>query len=141
MDVFLAISIINGQPVFGKPIPEILSKVKIGGGIKILEPDEYITECQRAWWKGILLPALAKDTGDSEEYWETKLKLQVMPDEFAPFMIAYGKQVFPCVPSITKLSMRKMSMLIKKSVQHLREDPEYDGRFQWVVEPIKELKK
>lgn len=99
------------------------------------------TERQTAWWKGILLPALAKDTGDSKEYWETKLKLAVLPDDFTPFYIPIGKQVFPIVPSITKLSCKKMTELIQGAVSHLRETPEYGDQFQWVTLPDSELRR
>ena len=36
------ISIIDGQPTFDKPLPEILRELVVGGGVKILTPLEYI---------------------------------------------------------------------------------------------------
>ena len=126
---------IDGQPTFEVQLDLILAECKMGGGLKVLSPDEYNTEQQRAWWKGVFLPAVADCTGDSEQYWEAKLKLEVLPDEFAPFYIPLGKQVSPVIPSITILSKNKMSKLIKGSIQHLREDPKYGDTFQWVTEP------
>jgi hypothetical protein len=141
MSTYQVINIIDGQPTFTKPMSEILSEVKMGGGIKILDPDDYITEQQRAWFKGVLLRDLSKDTGDSREYWETRLKLAVLPDDFVPFYIPIGKQVFPVLPSITKLSMRKMNMLIEGSVAHLRDGNIYGDRFLWVTLPDSTLRK
>ena len=104
-------------------------------GLRVMSEAEYITHKQIAWWKGILLPALAKDSGDSVGYWETKLKLAVLPDDFAPYYVPLGKQVFPIIPSITKLSIKKMNILIEGSV-----DKCHDWGFEWVTLPDKELR-
>jgi len=139
MPEYRVVSIIDNQPTFTKPLTAILGDLQVGGGIKTLSPLEYITAQQRAWFKGILLPALAKDTGDSVEYWETQLKLAVLPDDFRLTAIAHGKRVIHTIPSITILGKRKMNQLIEGSVQHLRECPEYGDQFQWVTLPDKEL--
>ena len=47
------------------------------------EHREPITDQQIKWWKGVFLPPLAKDTGDTIDWWENKLKISVMPDKFA----------------------------------------------------------
>jgi len=130
------ISIIDGVPTFKKPLAEILAELKAGGALKTLSPLDYISNQQIAWWKGILLPALAKDSGDSVGYWETKLKLAVLPDEFAAYYVPMGKQIFPIIPSITILSKKKMNVLIKGSV-----DKCHDWGFVWVTEPDKEKRK
>ena len=129
-------SIIDGEPTFEKPLAEILAELKLGGALKTMTPFEYITNQQIAWWKGILLPALAKDSGDSVGYWETKLKLAVLPDDFAPFYVPLGKQIFPIIPSITKLSKKKMNVLIEGSVDKCQE-----WGFVWVTLPDKEKRK
>ena len=129
-------SIIDGEPTFKKPLSEILAELKQGGALKTLTPIECITDQQRAWFKGILLPALAKDSGDSVGYWETKLKLAVLPDEFAPFYVPIGKQIFPVIPSITILSKKKMNILIEGSVGKC-----HDWGFDWVTLPDKEKRK
>ncbi len=136
MPTYQVQSIINGEPTFEKPLKTILEDLKLGGGIKTLTPLEYITDRQRAWFKGVLLPALAKDTGDSVGYWETRLKLAVLPDDFQPFYVPMGKQIFPVIPSITKLSKKKMNMLIEGSVEQCHE-----WGFLWVTLPDKDLKK
>jgi hypothetical protein len=68
--------IIDGQPCFEKPLDEILSECEVGGGIKILSPLEYITDRQRAWYKGVCLPFLAKQSGDANatEWWDSEVK-------------------------------------------------------------------
>jgi len=104
-------------------------------GVVVLSEAEYITHRQIAWWKGILLPALAKDSGDSAGYWETRLKLAVLPDDFDPYYVALGKQVFPIIPSITKLSKKKMNVLIEGSV-----DKCHDWGFDWVTLPNEDLR-
>ena len=129
-------SMVDGQPTFEKPLQEILSELEYGGAIKLLSPAEYITTQQIAWWKGVLLPALAKDSGDSVGYWETKLKLAVLPDDFAPYYVPLRKQVFPIIPSITKLSKKKMNILIEGSV-----DKCHEWGFEWVTLPDEDLRK
>ena len=135
-NTYQVMSIVDGQPTFEKPLQLILAGLERGGAIRLLSPADYVTHRQVAWWKGILLPALAKDSGDSVGYWETKLKLAVLPDDFAPYYVPLGKQVFPIIPSITKLSKKKMNMLIEGSVQQLNE-----WGFLWVTLPDESLRK
>lgn len=136
MPTYEVISMIDGEPTFKKPLKEILAELTVGGALKTLSPLEYITDRQRRWFKGVLLPALANDSGDSVMYWETKLKLAVMPDQFQPQFIAYGKQVFSFVPSITILSKRGMNLLIEGSV-----DKCHEWGFLWVTLPDPDLRK
>ena len=96
---------------------------------------------QRKWWKGVLLPALAKDTGDSIEYWEAVLKLAVMPDDFQFITVMVCNQKITYLPSITILGQKKMNEMVKGAVAHLREEKIYHGKFLWVSEPRKELRK
>lgn len=136
MPTFQVISIIDGKPTFKKPLESIVSDLKVGGGIKLLTQAEYITGQQIAWFKGVLLKSLSDDTGNSVAYWETKLKLAVLPDDFQPVYIPLGKQVFPVVPSITILGVRKMNLLIEGSVEKCHE-----WGFDWVTLPDSELRK
>ena len=134
------IDIVNGKPVFKATREEIWSECKKGGAFKILSPAELITEGQRNWWKGILLKKLAEDTGDSVQYWESTLKLEVMPDVFALHYIPHGKQVIGIIPPITILSMKKMNELMEGSVAHLHET-KYGDKFLWVTMPDADLRK
>lgn len=107
-----------------------------------------LSEGQRNWWKGILLPALVKDTGDSLEFWETTLKLAVLPDDFKPIATVIDGIGYTYIPSITTIGINKMNIMVEGSVAHLRgekyahlkKDDKYGDHFQWVTLPDK-LKK
>ncbi len=132
--IFKAISVIDGWPTFEIKTDEILAKVKFGGGIEILDPATFITRQQVKWWKGVLLPALANDSGHSKGWWELKLKLTVLPDEFTPEVIPTksGEKIW-IYPSITSLSRNKMGELIEGAVGVC-----HGWGFSWVTLPDKE---
>lgn len=96
---------------------------------------------QRKWWKGVLLPSLSKATGDSVAYWENKLKLNVMPDEYQPIITQVDNAVYVHLESITKLGAKKMNEMVEGSVAHLRDDQIYGDTFQWVTLPDKTKRK
>ena len=68
--------IIDGQPTFEKPLASILSELKVGGALRTLSAVEYITDRQRAWYKGIALRDLVKydENGESKDWWDTRVK-------------------------------------------------------------------
>ena len=99
------------------------------------------SEQQRKWWKGVLLPALAKDTGDSLASWETRLKLAVLPDDFQPEVACIDGIDYTYIPSIAGLSIKKMNLMVEGSVAHLRDENIYGDHFHWVTLPDKELRK
>lgn len=103
--------------------------------------DKEWSEQQRKWWKGVLLPALAEDTGDSIAYWENKLKLSVMPEDFQPITIIVDGSLFTYLPSITTLGIKKMNLMVEGSVAHLRDESVYGDKFHWVTLPDKTLRK
>lgn len=72
--IYKAIDIIDGLPTFEKPLNEILSEVKRNGGIKTLDPLEFITAQQRRWYKGICLRGLSEWNGDTVDEWDLQLK-------------------------------------------------------------------
>jgi hypothetical protein len=74
MKTFQIISIIDGQPTFNDPLREILAHCRHGGAIKIMDPVEYITDRQRAWYNGPCLTGLSQWSGDSREHWDRILK-------------------------------------------------------------------
>jgi hypothetical protein len=126
---------------FEKPIDMIGQEVKPGGAIQVLDADEYITEQQRRWWKGILLKSLSNDTGDSIHWWETYLKRTIMPDKFMPTPIASGKRVVNYVPSITILSKNQMTQMIKGSILELHDEEKHGDRFLGYTLPDKSKRK
>lgn len=134
--IIKCVSILEGQPYFDKPLSDLVGKCVPGSAIQLLTPDKYISSQQIRWFKGVLLPALSKDSGDSVEYWETLLKTSVMPDEFIPFYVPMGKQIFPVIPSINKLSIKKMNQLIEGSVAKCHE-----LGLTWVTLPDSDLRK
>ena len=63
---------------FEKPLKEILSELKPGGAIDILDPVKYVTAQQRKWYKGICLPWLVKhdENRESKAWWDMEVKKQ-----------------------------------------------------------------
>ena len=83
--------------------------------------EKEITNRQINWWKGVLLPALSKDNGDSVSKWETRLKMAVLPDEFEPEIVEVNGYALNCVPSVKKLSCKKTIQLVEGSVDKLHD--------------------
>ncbi|MFA5617299.1 MAG: hypothetical protein WDK95_10620 [Syntrophorhabdaceae bacterium] len=130
--------LINGEAAFDRPALDAelakheFARITVEGWSETKERSEQQTK----WWKGVLLPSLAADTGDTVTHWETVLKLSVMPDEFAPTFINSNGIDVAVIPSITKLSCRKMNLLIDGSVEWLQ-----NNGFDWVTLPCSELRK
>lgn len=95
-----------------------------------------LTEQQRKWWKGILLPALAEDSGNSKAWWESRLKLAVMPEDFKPEIVTINGDKVAYLPSVSILSCKKTNELIEGSVAKCHE-----WGFLWVTLPDSELRK
>lgn len=136
MKTLKVLSMIDGQPTFDKNITEFLNQCEPGSVIQLLTPEEYLGLQQIRWWKGVLLPALAKDTGDSIEQWETRIKLAVMPDDFKPEIYEIQGQLCARIPSITTLGKRKMNQMIEGAVAYCRDE----CGLLWVTLPDPELR-
>jgi hypothetical protein len=115
-----------------------------------MDADKELSYQQIRWFKGVLLPALAKDTGDSVTWWESELKLKILPDEFEPVVVVLDDGKHWVTPSIKTLSMEKMNFLITESVAYLRDESQlkqykrvkkFGNNFQWVYLPDKLKKK
>jgi len=78
MPTYRVKNIVDEQPTFEKKLSEILAELKVGGGLKILTPVEYITDQQRKWYKGVCLPSLVKndENGETAGWWDTEVKRQ-----------------------------------------------------------------
>ena len=137
MKTLKVVSIIEGEPMFDQPLPEFLRQCEVGGILQLLTANEYISLQQIRYWKGVLLPSLSKDTGDSIQHWETTIKLKVLPDDFQPEFYEIQGQLCARIPSITKLGMRKMNQLIEGAVAYCRDE----CGLTWVVLPAPELRK
>jgi hypothetical protein len=68
--------IIDDEPTFARPLSEILCLLRIGGALKVLDPREYITDRQRAWYKGVCLRHLVAndENGETMAWWDQKVK-------------------------------------------------------------------
>lgn len=128
--MYEVVSIVDDEPSFTVPLSLIWPEFQIGGALVVWSPEDFITERQRRWWKGILLPALVADSGDSVACWETRLKLAVLPEKFQPQTYKIDGHEYAIVPSITKLGKRDMMALIDGSIQYLHEQG-----FGWVTPP------
>ncbi len=93
------------------------------------------------WFKGVLLPALADDTGDSIAKWETMLKLNVDPDYFKPFVVEVNGMAVTILPSIKDMPMKRAIALVDGSVAHLHDKTIYGDKFLWVTLPDPKLRK
>ncbi len=76
--VYRVHNIIEGQPTFDVPLQLILDELKPGGALKVLSPSERVTDAQRRWYKGVLLPALVKadENGETLDWWDMEVKKQ-----------------------------------------------------------------
>ena len=64
-----------GQPPrFAETYGDIMMTVPPGGALRVLEPLEYYTHRQRAWYRGICLPGLSQWNGDTVSKWDERLK-------------------------------------------------------------------
>jgi hypothetical protein len=133
--ILKCVSMIDDKPLFDGKLDDLLDECVPGGALQYLSPKDYISYQQIRWFKGVLLPALSKDSGDSISWWETTLKLAVMPDEFAPKVVDIKGTKYSMIPSITKLSVKKMNQLIEGSVAYCHEIG-----LTWVVLPDVELR-
>ncbi len=103
--------------------------------------ERQISLQQIRWWKGVLLPALSKDNGDSVSQWETTLKLNVMPEEFEIETVKVHGIAVNYIPSITKLNIKKTNILVEGSVAWLHDAEIHGDRYTWVTLPDRELRR
>jgi len=71
-------SIIDDQPTFEVPLGEILAGLKADGALQVLSPDDFHTERQRKWYKGVCIPNLVKndENGETKAWWDLEVKRQ-----------------------------------------------------------------
>ena len=97
----------------------LLREAGPGGALVAYTALQAHTKRQRDWWKGILLPALSKDNGETKRQWETRLIATIFPADVTYTVI--NKQVFPVVKSIKAYGKKKMNILIEESVAKCHE--------------------
>jgi len=78
MPSYKVVSIVNEQPTFEKPLSYILDRCEVGGAIKYMSPRDYITDRQRAWYKGVAIPQAVKndENGETAGWWDDEIKRQ-----------------------------------------------------------------
>ncbi len=135
MKMYKVVTINDGMPGFPVPLSLIWPEFRLYGAMGVFTPAQFITNQQVRWWKGILLPALSNDSGDSKSWWEDTLKMAVLPDKFQPETYTINGQDFNHTPSITTLGKRNMIELIDGSIQHL-----HGIGFGWVTLPDASLR-
>jgi hypothetical protein len=126
--------IIDDQPCFEEPLADILAELQRGGALQTLTPLETHTTRQRAWFKGVLLPALSKDNGESKRWWEIKLIETIFPDDVE--YVNYNNRLFPVAQSISSYGKKKMATLIEESVAQC-----HTWGLTWVTLPDSEKRK
>ena len=150
--IYKTIGEFDGQPTFEKTVDQILADFKRQlllckrGDVLECKRKKYDSEKEMSlrqirWWKGVLLPALAKDNGESVSQWETRLKLNVMPDEFDIQTVKVHGVPVSYIPSVKILSIKKSNLLVEGSVAHLRDETVYGDKYQWVTLPDPNLRK
>ena len=120
----------NGEPCFSIPLKEILATLDLGWAIQILKPVEYMTLQQRRWFKGVLLPALSRDNGETVRWWQKKLVTAIFPED-----IEHEPDGTVVYPSIRDYGKKKMNTLIEESVSKCHE-----WGFLWVTLPDSDLR-
>jgi len=94
--------IIDEQPTFAKPLNEILAGCKKGGALKVLDPIEYLTDRQRAWYRGPCLRGLSDWNGDTIDEWDLRLKAECNGVELLKTEVIYLGVGMTC----TRLTIR-----------------------------------
>lgn len=147
---YTPISIIDGIPTFEhvpavyiQTFTEDLFSVKMGQIMvtEIMTEAKALSVRQIRWWKGVLLPGLSKQTGDTVLCWENRLKTAVMPDDFQPTTHVINGVNHATIPSISSLSMKKTNLLIEGTVEYLHDPKKCGDQFTWVTLPDPELRK
>lgn len=120
MPTYPVIGIKNGEPVFDKPLSEILVEVKFGGALRTLTPLEYITDRQRRWYKGVCLRDLVKndENGETKAWWDLEVKskcngLAYLKKEGIDFELKLGDEVTRVtIGRLTTKSVGKKNMTL-----------------------------
>lgn len=147
---YTPVSVEDGTPTFAgyfggyvDTFDEELRTLKMGQIMvtEIMTEAKLLSVQQIRWWKGVLLPALSSQTGDTVLCWENRLKTAVMPDDFQPTTHVINGVNHATIPSISSLSMKKTNLLIEGTVEHLHDPKIYGNQFTWVSLPDSELRK
>lgn len=81
--------------------------------VRVLDADEYHTDRQRRWYKGVCLRGLSDWNGDTEGEWDTRLKILCGAELLKLSELEYNGNTVLIPASITTLSKKKMTQFIE----------------------------
>ena len=81
--------------------------------IKVLNEDEYHTDRQRRWYKGICLRELSDWNGDTVDEWDYRLKVECGAEICRMLRFQYGEMIYWRPESITSKSKKQMTQFIE----------------------------
>lgn len=81
--------------------------------IKVMNEDEWMTDRQRRWYKGICLKGLSDWNGDTEDEWDYRLKVECGSEIFKVLKFEYEGMVYWRPESITVKSKKQMTEFIE----------------------------
>lgn len=81
--------------------------------IKVMNEDEWITDRQRRWYKGVCLKELSDWNGDTVDEWDYRLKVECGAEIFKMLKFQYGDMVYWRPESITSKRKKQMNQFIE----------------------------
>ena len=81
--------------------------------IKVMNEDEWMTDRQRRWYKGVCLKGLSEWNGETVDEWDYRLKVECGSEIFAMLKFLYGDMVYWRPESITTKSKKQMTAFIE----------------------------
>lgn len=82
-------------------------------GISVFSWDEYITDRQRRWYKGVCLKGLSEWNGDTVDEWDYRLKIECGSEIFKVIKYQYGDMVYWKPESIANKTKKQMTEFIE----------------------------
>ena len=82
-------------------------------GISVFSWDEYITDRQRRWYKGVCLKGLSDWNGDTVDEWDYRLKIECGSEIFKVIKYQYDEHVYWRPESITHKTKKQMTQFIE----------------------------
>lgn len=96
--------------------------------IKVMNENDYITDRQRRWYKGICLKELSDWNGDTVDEWDYRLKVECGAEIFTMLSFEYGGMKYWRPESITSKSKKQMTQFIENILSKAITD-------DWPVDP------
>lgn len=81
--------------------------------IKVMNEDEWMTDRQRRWYKGVCLKGLSEWNGDTVDEWDYRLKVECGSEIFTMLKFKYGEMTYWRPESITSKSKKQMTEFIE----------------------------